>query len=220
MIFPLLISAVPAYDFKRTAGIVIIIILLRLALSEWTLGAAAYYSTYHTLLGRLDQFLIGMGAAAIFIRFRANFPSWLALAFIVGAILSLTAWHAVFDPSKIAIGVIASTVEALLFAALIVGTHASGGIPGSLGRVIAKLGAASYSQYLLHLFVGAVIIRMVSNMFPGIHTNTFLGTLIFVFIPTLALSYLTYTCIEKPFMDSGKRLNQNAATEARAIKAS
>ncbi|MCW2316350.1 peptidoglycan/LPS O-acetylase OafA/YrhL [Rhodoblastus acidophilus] len=216
LIFPLLLAAAPAHDWRKIAGLVLATLVFRLLLGAWTLGPAAYYNIYHTMLGRLDQFLIGMAAAAAYIHFRDRISAGLGLAMVAGALALLTGWLSVFGPLKYPLNMASFTVEAILFAIVIAGFHAAGGVRGRVGRVLAVLGAASYSLYLLHLFVGAVMLKLVGQWAPDLHMANFPRTVLFVFLPSLALSLLTYFAIEKPFIALGKQLGPNAPSEVPA----
>ncbi|PPQ28836.1 hypothetical protein CCR94_16805 [Rhodoblastus sphagnicola] len=185
-------------------------------LGAWTLGPAAYYNIYHTMLGRLDQFLIGMAAAAVFAHYRGRISKGLGFALAALALALLTAWLAIFGPLNYPLNMLSFTVEALLFSIVIIGFHAAGGVRGRVGRALAVLGSASYSLYLLHLFVGAVVLKLVNQWAPDLHMAGFLRTLLFVFLPSIALSLLTYFSIEKPFIELGKKLGPNAPTEVPA----
>ncbi|MCW2285743.1 peptidoglycan/LPS O-acetylase OafA/YrhL [Rhodoblastus acidophilus] len=210
LLFPLLIAAIPAYDWRRIGGLVLVTVLFRLLLGFWT--PSIYDNLYHTMLGRLDQFLIGMAGAAAFCAIRHRISKPIGFAVAACAVGLLTAWIAVFDPSKYPLNMFGFTVEALLFAAMIVGFHAAGGVPGAIGRGLATLGSASYSLYLLHLFVGMVLFKAVDQW--GLHMSNFVRALLFAFLPSLGLSLLTYFVIEKPFIALGKRLGPNSPTEA------
>ena len=73
---------------------------------------------------------------------------------------------------------------------------------GPIGRLLAKAGEFSYSIYLLHIVVIALIVK------HSLYLNSGFGpkvdgaiTILFVALPvTLTIAYFSYHTIEKPFL--------------------
>ena len=80
-------------------------------------------------------------------------------------------------------------------------------------RLLAGLGVISYSVYLLHgplieFFVHGPTGRILLFGYP--YSQMTVSGLLFIFAPILALSWITYRTIEKPFHEFGLRLTSRA----------
>ncbi|MBU6491926.1 MAG: acyltransferase [Burkholderiales bacterium] len=166
-------------------------------------GDANY--VYFTMLGRLDQFLIGMIAGLVHLKS----PRLLRSPYVLGlaAIVALCCFHLMYatgslwknDPRCMPV----STLEALLWATLLL-AYFQGQLqwPAPLSRALASLGQCSYSLYLLHIYVVLVIdkyggwLHLASD--PG--ANAILNGLLLVWPASLLLSFFSYRLIEAPFL--------------------
>ncbi|HEV2796842.1 MAG TPA: hypothetical protein VGV65_04425 [Nocardioides sp.] len=74
-------------------------------------------------------------------------------------------------------------------------------------RLLARLGVISYSLYLTHFMVLRILVAEVD--LPRLGVSPWLDSLVWsvlVFVPlTIALSALTYSVVEKPFLELRKR---------------
>lgn len=209
LIFPFLYRQLLA---RGVPGLVPLMILLLVARwSTFELDANPRDVAYWTILGRLDQFLIGMFAARVALRltFAMRLLRW-ALpvgAVGLGAALFLFnqeggwpvvgGWKLLWPP-----------VEAVLWALVVLGYLAVlHGRHGLLSRLVAGLGAISYSMYLLHI----VVITIVLNHDLRFHVrhspflSALLTALIYVVPATVLVSTLSYHVIEKPFLALRRR---------------
>lgn len=213
LIFPLLMAAVRPSNWQRIGGIILVFIALRLILGLGSWGAAGYYPSYHTLLGRMDQFLLGLVAASLFLQYGHKLSKLVAAVCLFVMVAVLTTWFAHFHPMKYPMNMVSFTVEGVVFAAIIVSFYVLGAIPTKVGSAITLGGKASYSFYLLHVLVGKTILD--TDMFdvPDLGGGYWLQVFCFAFVPAMALSLLTYQVIEKPFMAIG-------ALPSRALKSS
>lgn len=210
LIFPFLFAALnPSSNSNilRLIGVVAFVIFLRFLLSIWTLGPAVYFNAYHTLLGRFDQFVIGMIAARVFVQFRSKLSIRTSAVGLIVTLILATLYLRGFKPMSWPKNTYSLTIEALIAASIIITMIGCGGIPSKLGKAIAYLGAASYSIYLLHLPVGRILLTRFGDVtFPALG---FTGQLVLlVILPTIIVSILAYQCIEKPFMALGRRENK------------
>ncbi|TAL52290.1 MAG: acyltransferase [Pandoraea sp.] len=166
-------------------------------------GDANY--VYFTMLGRFDQFLIGMIAGLVHLKSPRLLRSPYALG--LGAVVALCCFHLISvtgslwknDPRCMPV----SALEALLWAGLLLAYFQSRSqLPAAAGRALAALGQCSYSLYLLHIYVVLIInkyggwVHLVSD--PG--ANAILNGLLLVWPPALLLSYFSYRLIEAPFL--------------------
>ncbi len=178
-------------------------------LARWStvlLGANPQIVSYYTILGRLDQFLIGMMAATVALRltFDSRLLRWALPVGIVGLLTALylfnqaggfvtgASWRLLWPP-----------VEAALWALIILGyLTIFQGRHGRVSKVIAGVGAVSYSMYLLH----ATIITIMAGygfvfQIPGwVFLSDFFSGALCVYPVVLLISTLSYHAIEKPFL--------------------
>jgi peptidoglycan/LPS O-acetylase OafA/YrhL len=205
LLFPFLLR------FQRHYGrrylLLVIVLLLTMRLIGLALGANARDFSYATIVGRLDQFILGMLLALLFRahpRHPLAGPGLLAtLAALIGALAwfhwlggyPAVAWYKIIWP----------TVEGALWAAFMYCYLAlfkeSRGAPG---RLLARVGEISYSLYLTHLIVVQIVLRL--NLVLGwagqdVVANALLTTLLIVLPLAVVLASLTYHIVEKPFLD-------------------
>lgn len=78
-------------------------------------------------------------------------------------------------------------------------------------RPLQWLGKISYSIYLVHMFVFYSLASLVLQFMPGVSQRDLLLVLLpAVPFATIALSYLTFRCIEQPGIALGKRLSRSS----------
>jgi peptidoglycan/LPS O-acetylase OafA/YrhL len=206
LIFPRLLAM-----FKESRWHILGVLLLMLALRGLAQlnGANVRDLSYSTIVGRLDQFVLGM---ALGLAYRPGFlrgaalkigalVAALALAVVAlrvfnlnGGWLALTWWKGIWVT-------IEGAVWALFLAAYL---EAATLIPALISRGLALLGHISYSVYLIHFLVLWTLIGQKwfvgapdkAHVFRFALVNTAL-----VLVPiTLAFSTLTYWIVERPFL--------------------
>ncbi len=162
---------------------------------------------YWTILGRLDQFLIGMVLARVH---RATKPggervlAWgfpLAVGLVLagaellhraGGFASVANWKLVW-----------MDLEALVWGLFILSYMRVAWLwPRAISRALELVGELSYSMYLLHYVVAAVF--NTNGFFPHLSDNpnwsAFLASTLVLLPVTLVFSGLTYALIERPFL--------------------
>ncbi|WP_099866388.1 acyltransferase family protein [Pararhizobium haloflavum] len=214
--------------FVRSEGAAYILRLLAI-LAVVKLGAylATPNSThmlYSTLVGRLDQFLIGMLAALLYRRH----GQWIADRGMVGLILATAAaWTALMvqarfasffsDQPKQLFWIWWSMAEASVWAGFTVFYLAIGlKLPTRIDQWLATAGQWSFSIYMWH----GLIIFGFHRLLVGDLPAGFVASLVqfpLVLAAILAFSWLSYVTIEKPFLDLRRRYvakTANAAPQA------
>jgi peptidoglycan/LPS O-acetylase OafA/YrhL len=162
---------------------------------------------YHTILGRVDQFILGIAG---FIHRRSLTRRHLTVAALAVAFLTFYGW---FDasgglnqrpvyPSPSALWVVMPTIEGLACSALIAWydtsfRHGS----GPVSKFFSMVGEYSYSIYLLHFFfVVAVAQWMHKNLLDLSNFYIALPVALICFTATIPLGYLSMRFIERPFL--------------------
>lgn len=187
-----------------------VIILLPLGPSD------AARVSYYTIVGRLDQFMIGIGLAYLVDseRLRLDGNRGLGFGLLAGAsiaILFLTSfinragglfvwqpWHILYPE-----------LEALIWAVFIAGYAMTSPFRHSrFGSIWRKLGEVSFSMYVLHyamlsewwgLIYPKYLYGFVTGM-PGVMALTCL-----ISLPIIGVSFLSYRSIERPFLRMRRR---------------
>ncbi|HDA7334440.1 TPA: acyltransferase [Staphylococcus aureus] len=202
-----------------------IIALLPLAPAE------QYRANYYTIVGRIDQFMIGI-ALAYLIHIRkfsivanrtlgvcflaASSLGVLALTWIVnqqGGLPAFRWWHLAYPE-----------IEALLWAAFIAGYLAA--TPLRRTRVSAAfrwIGTLSFSIYILHYAVQYEFWTAIRLGYLGSVQTGMLGVFVLSFgvlVAVLLLSTLSYHCIEKPFLEMREKyLDRQGRADVTSIAA-
>lgn len=187
------------------------------------LGANVRDLAYWTIVGRLDQFVIGMLAARIFLRSEAEglrLRNWFPLA-LAGAVGLLFAFHRLGGwPVEALWKAVWPTAEGVAWALVIV-TYLDVAklLPVILSRSIAAVGARSYSIYLLHFMVIDLLIRHggLLRLTGHEYVNALTTTVFLAFPLTLSLAGLTYAAIERPFLTLRKVYLQSNIERARVL---
>lgn len=156
----------------------------------------------------MDQFIFGMLVALLFQTRKLGWTA--ALLGLVGSAaglaIALTVFHQLGGYPVVAwYKILWPTIEGLLWAAFIYCyLNLFRTTQPLLMRLLAWIGELSYSLYLTHLIVIAVLLRQqVLVQIPGssIIGSALITTLAIVFPLAIALAMLTYHLIEKPFLE-------------------
>ena len=241
LLFPFLITFVSKYGFRYIGGLLLLLVTIRTMLwwgvshrmlPEATIAPAMMkFVSYQTLLGRLDQFAIGMVAGAIYSgRAKWKVPSWLQRPWwpVITFMLPLLAvywFHRMGGYSHLKeshwMWIVWPDVEALAWCAFAL-SYVSCTIdwPRPVSRLFSWLGTLSFSLYVNHwLFVHDFpVARYVPLISSSLTTNAAL-VFLFIVLPVLALfSWLTYAVIELPFFSLRKTyIEKDKPLEAAAV---
>ncbi len=195
LLFPLLTLFLAKYGIKYLVGLASLIVLIKYNLfilkGDWI-----YYNLYHSIIGRLDQFIIGMIFAVIH---KSHFmekvrgKNTVALGLLLVSLLTLISSFGNKGPMSF-------TIEAICWGGVILAYLSMNLFHSNLlDKFLSKCGELSFSVYLLHL----PIVSMLNQKFGLVQPTTLVDYIIaFLWkIPVVMLiSYLTFTVIEKPFM--------------------
>lgn len=214
LIFPLLVRFVLqgglTYLIRLTA------LLLVFKVVAFVVSDAGKLVMYSTLIGRLDQFLIGMAAALLTFRSR-RLPRavWrLALTATIASLLGYGVWlerHAAYPSSGNPWQwILLPSLEALLFASLIAcSLRARLPVWRWLDAGLCWIALISYSLYLLHPLPIVLVesLRQRGGVRLGDGWAALLCTVL-----ALALSALSYHTIEAPFLQLKTRAQPSAGS--------
>jgi peptidoglycan/LPS O-acetylase OafA/YrhL len=221
LLFPLLVPVLRSGWTRQVLGIIAVLLLLRgFAVLA---GGNARDIGYMTILGRLDQFLIGMWAAWAFRTWPLSrrIGALLAGAALVVVVAALAVLNAAGGwPATPAWKIAWPTVEALLWAAFVIGYVAAANISSGLwSRVVARIGEKSYSIYLIHFIVIWMLVRYdLPLAFTGrLAVDAVLETGLVALPVTLAIAGLTYHFVERPFLRLRGRYHRDAADSGAEI---
>jgi peptidoglycan/LPS O-acetylase OafA/YrhL len=204
LIFPFLAAFLLRNGYRYLLGMLLLAIGIR-ALYYTELGTVKDVG-YGTLLGRIDQFVIGIGAAWLFIKKRSCFsnPAHLVVAAVIAAasFQYLVAWDSLGAGAHSQLWVVWPTIEGAIwgyFALSYVSCRIP--LPSFLDESLAKLGALSFSIYIMHDFAVVWSLKNVRSLsLTGDVSLDAALTGIFIALPlSVAIAWCTYNLIEKQF---------------------
>jgi peptidoglycan/LPS O-acetylase OafA/YrhL len=204
LLFPFLHRFTETYGARWAVACIAMFILLRTAAA--TDSANPRDVSYWFILGRLDQFLLGMLAARAFRRLERHRLPWgsLSLASFALMLLVIVTFNQLGGfPAQAWWKVLWPTVEGLGWAAVLL-SYASfaGRLPRTLSRVLAGLGTLSYSIYMLHFVCIVSLPRLIpfsAGDRPNLASQLYVATRVLPVLLPLAL--LSYYVIERPFLN-------------------
>ncbi|WP_316189886.1 acyltransferase [Bradyrhizobium sp. SZCCHNS1054] len=204
LIFPFLILFSEERGTKYLVQVIILAIVLRY-LTVLADGANPKDIAYWTVVGRIDQFCIGMILARLYARSNLSnlkFYWFLLATFVVVA----TLWifnHLGGMPLVKLWKIWWPTVEGLMWAVFIV-TYLSVGhrFPAMLMMVFTKVGEVSYSVYLVHFAVIFAAIRKSAyiRLTGNGYYDAILTALLVVAPLSILIGWLAYHTVELPFL--------------------
>jgi len=199
--------------------VVVAAVLLRYAL--WLGWGSIQIPAYFTLIGRVDQFTLGIFAhyMARHAKGRHLLAALVALAFMLfyqwfnmrGGFARMPSFPAPPSPSRLWVAI--PTIEALAYGFLIA-WYDNSFDPKNEGfsRFVAQIGAYSYSIYLLHFFFVFHAAQFIHTRIMDI-SNFYVACAwaLLCFAAMLPIGWLSFRCIENPFLRWRKRYVRDAA---------
>jgi peptidoglycan/LPS O-acetylase OafA/YrhL len=210
LIFPHLHRCYNHYGSSFLFKVIVLFILLRVVAVG--LGASPRDLSYFTIFGRMDQFLLGMLAAYQLRQGRLKYFSGLlpCCLFIAYAVLALYAFNQYGGGwvSDAAWKILWPTLEGLIFSGLLIAVTSTQKslLPKIVASGLEFIGMISFSIYLLHQPVMSVAQNwgFKIGLSDSIYLDAFLTGLVLL-APVCGLSWLTYSIVEKPFLELRKR---------------
>lgn len=199
LIFPFLMIFLKRYGYKYILMLIIFSIFIKFNISVLN-GGDIYYNLYHTIIGRFDQFLVGILFGCLYLnsyfKYFALMKSILISIFLIFILTLLF----LFEKNSIFYSSLSFLLEAFCWGGVIfIYLNTQMNIPNLFDKFMSKMGQISFSVYLLHLPVGLMVVKFLS--FSMAYN---LLSLIFqwlVIVPIIFLiSLLSFSVIEKPFM--------------------
>lgn len=224
LIFPFIIRFTRTYGIRYLLGLLLLIWIYRLLATIGTTPMKLV--SFLTVLGRMDEFLIGMLMGALYLR-RQEWVQRLRFALPLTTILvfAVVRWFHVsggYPGASPTIWFFWPTIEALSWGLFALSYMAAvAWMPGALSRVCAYVGELSFSIYMTHF----LIVKLMSQhhwfvrFSPDSAIAALLNTVLFAVPATLALSSLTYFLIERPFLQMRKSYLNTEAKQAQSTSA-
>ena len=199
LLFPLIIGFIRDKGIRWALGLILLMITTRLLIIGNN-NPHIFYNLYHTITGRLDQFVIGILAGIYYLRSGDARPAR-ALPLMLAAVVLFYAFSYLFAQRHESwFGAAFSfPVEAVLWSAVIIG-YLRFPFPNWpwLNRLLAWLGGLSFSLYLFHLPVTFLALKRFGMSYPQSLTEMLQRSTVIIAV-TIAYACLTYYTIEKPF---------------------
>lgn len=210
--FPFLMIMLHKYGIRKIASLVLFFVMIKLMLVMYS-GVYVYGNLYHSIIGRIDQFLIGIIFGALYCRHKDNLLSQKNYMFLLPAsLLSLVSLTFLLMQSRYTIiyNTLGFAAEAFFWAVFIICYLCINiSFSKNIDTCLAYLGGLSFSMYLFHLPVGIIASRYIRNEY-GITMNGFIFSIIIVIPITIAVSSLTFSAIEKPFLEMRRKYTSSS----------
>ena len=205
LIFPFLLTFSQRRGTRYLVGLLATMLVLRVVF--WLQGADIMALSFTTVFGRIDQFLLGMLGYHLHRRHGRRLGHPLVLAAVTLAWLGI--FHqfnrqgGYYDTTMPTVWIYLPTLEGAFYALITVSyLNLPITIPRAIDRPLAWLGTISYSFYLNHAVIIDIVVKAAQKRGVVFSTMTPILVMAFgvAFPATVALSALTYTFIEKPFL--------------------
>ncbi len=205
LLYPYLLGFLNRAPLKTTASII------GIALAFRALGIGVWFNprdlSYFHLVGRIDQFALGMFAATLYLRWdghRRLFSTVFGIA-VPATVLLLWGFQSLGGLDTVPNWkILWPTLEGAAWSAVVLGYVGMGQrLSPAISKLVGRVGEMSFSIYLLHRWVLDVFafrpwieLRLTRTW----DMDALLTTLLLVLPVTLALSWVTFNVVEKPFL--------------------
>jgi peptidoglycan/LPS O-acetylase OafA/YrhL len=219
--FPFLVAFMQRYGVRYIVALIAVMMLLRGMI--WLNQGDIRHAAYWTIVGRMDQFAVGMLAAIAYRRGVRILSSPLALAagaaLVYAWIWTFNAWIGGYygDTTGTSCAwIVYPPLEALVWAFFAVAyVSQKCKLPQQLDRGLSFLGSISFSTYVWHIVL-LTILEKNPVLLPFDHW--YLNFALVIMPVITATSALSYFVIERPFMELRKVDVKSAAVEAQPVE--
>jgi len=213
LLFPLLLVCVQKWGWKVLPGLILALLVVRTG--AYFAGADMRVLSYWTIVGRLDQFLLGMLAG---IYYRTYFMAGKRLDYVAigGAALVLMLLYG-FNQlggggANNHLWIFWPTMEAMAWAIFLIGyLSIARHFHRLAGKALVALGTISYSIYMGHYLVLDFFLRhnweSLWRLTDPLATAV-LNVFVFMLPLVLLLAATTYFCVERPFLLRRRKYTQ------------
>ncbi|MFB5266673.1 acyltransferase family protein [Paenibacillus enshidis] len=205
LVFPFLFLFLKKEGFMKLLQLLILMIIIRVI--AFLLGANIRDVSYWTIIGRMDQFIIGMIAAFVYVKWNINRSLWYYILFAsIFLIIGMLYLFNIFGgwPIQAFWKILWPTIEGIVWSLLLISYVKLFNTNNNfIQKFLAKIGELSYSIYLTHYIVLTVLVHRgwyFSFEFLSPLKNGILTSVLVLFPLVLATSALIYSSIEKPFL--------------------
>ncbi|WP_421510702.1 acyltransferase family protein [Enterobacter sp. JS8-1] len=207
LIFPFIALFIGRHGIKYAFNMLAMMIIIKFIVIN-SYGDSTYHELYKSLVGRLDQFLIGIISGYIYIANKDKHRNLApAIAMFIASIIAIS-WYTASQKSSFLIFNFSLTIEALLWAFVAYSyIMLPVNIPYLLDKSLSYLGALSFSIYLMHIPVGRFIQKTLGYLFVGV--NPAIVTALIILPSIVVISVMTFSLIEKPFINLRKGYVEN-----------
>ncbi|MFD0676200.1 MULTISPECIES: acyltransferase family protein [unclassified Paenibacillus] len=211
LVFPFLLVFLQKYGVKYIVYVILLMVVFRLSIVLLNVETSIRDLSYWTIIGRFDQFLIGMISAVLFIKSNNKKKLWFYLLMLSIFILGITIW--VFNnlggwPVESDWKIIWPTIEGLVWALFLVAYNKVFLVnSNAIQKFLSKIGDVSYSMYLLHVSILTICLKhqVFFHTWMNATKSAMLNSLLIVIPASILISFLTFNIIEKPFLELRKK---------------
>jgi peptidoglycan/LPS O-acetylase OafA/YrhL len=210
LLFPFFLRLLNSRGPRPLLQFIALMVVLRVMAALATPGIDYKQLTYFSIVGRIDQFLIGMLAAYAFPHVRRfvgrPWVAGIALAVVSGGLLAFHRLHGWSEPHLWR--TVWVDVEAGLWALFVVSYVGTARFArGRLSRALSWAGERSYGMYLLHVALLEVLFTQGWRIDApgGPLVDTVVNGLLIVLPCVTVLAALCYSAVERPFLSLRRR---------------
>ena len=212
LIFPFIARFFKEQGYGYMLRLLTLMVLIKFA--SFYASERSTHMFYSTLIGRLDQFLMGMLFARIYIDYGKRLAHWawplllLATAIVyANSFIQARSFSFFLENPKQFFWITWSLQESLGWALFVVAYMLMPlQIPSALDRTMCRLGEVSYSFYLLHGMVIFLVFKTLGPLhwFEREQLNALVNATI-LFVLVWLVAQISYHTIERPFLMMRKR---------------
>lgn len=203
LIFPFIIATFRNDGFKFIMKLMLIMFVVRAIIIQ-TQPSISGDVIYNSLVGRLDQFLVGILFGKLYLDGKFKFLKNITSSSIAMP-LSITAIMIYFYLRKTHMSY--ANAFGFIFEAVVWGVFVMAYLNANfkynivVNSSLCRLGEISFSFYLLHFPVMAAVVSALKQYAPSLYESHELSLIILVGLPIVCfVSSLTFTTIERPFL--------------------